>query len=114
VRRLLYPRFMAQPKRLSGISYNQLAAYFVTSVTQNRVKAFDSSDFGPQVASALIETSARFEFEVSAYVVMPDHVHFLATAVTEASDFQAMVKTWKQKTGFDWSRRHGRRLWQHG
>ena len=113
-RRLLDPRFVAQPKRLSGISYDQLAAYFVTAVTRNRVKAFDTSDFGPFVASALIDIATKFGFEVSAYVVMPDHVHFLVTAIEEGADFERMVKAWKQRTGFEWSSRHGTRLWQKG
>jgi REP element-mobilizing transposase RayT len=25
-----------------------------------------------------------------------------------------MIKMWKQSTGFEWSRRHGCKLWQHG
>jgi len=105
---------MGQPKRLPGISYDQLAAYFVTTVTLNRVKAFGANDFGPFVVNALIAIAARFNFEVSAYVVMPDHVHFLVTALQEGADFKAMVKAWKQATGFEWSQRHGRRLWQKG
>lgn len=105
---------MAQPRRLPGISYNLLAAYFVTSVTRNRIKAFDSNDFGPFVASALIEIARRFNFEVSAYSVMPDHVHFLLTATAEGADFKRMVAAWKQRTGYEWSRRTGSALWQHG
>jgi hypothetical protein len=80
-RQLLHPGLMAQPKRLPGISYNQLYAYFVTTVTLNRVKAFDPTDFGPIVVTLLIEIATRFGFDVSAYVVMPDHVHFLVTPV---------------------------------
>jgi len=57
---------MAQPKRLTGISYDQLAAYYVTSVTLDRVKAFDLNDFGPFVACSLIAIAAKFKFEVSA------------------------------------------------
>jgi len=105
---------MAQPKRLSGISYDRLYAYFVTSVTLNRIKAFDTTDFGPFVVEALIDLGTKFCFEISSYVVMPDHVHFVATAIEDGADFKGFVKAWKQKTGFEWSRRHGRRLWQHG
>lgn len=105
---------MAQPKRLPGISYNHLAAYFVTAVTLNRVKAFDRMDFGSYVAKLLIEISAEFKFEVSAYAVMEDHVHFLASASEEGADFKGFVKMWKQKTGYAWSKRHGQRLWQPG
>jgi putative transposase len=105
---------MAQPKRLSGISYDQLATYFVTSVARNRVKAFDLKDFGPCAVDALIAIASKFGFAVPAYVVMPDHVHFLVTALEVGADFKRMVKAWKQKTGYEWSLRHGRPLWQKG
>jgi putative transposase len=105
---------MAQPKRLSGISYTGFAHYFVTAVTLNRVKAFDISDFGPFAAQALIDTAANFSFEVPAYALMPDHAHCLLSAAEDNADFERMVKTWKQKTGYEWSKRHGHRLWQPG
>ena len=72
------------------------------------------NDSGPFVSMALIETASKFGFEVSAYVVMPDHVHFLVSAIDDGADFKRMVKSWKQKTGFEWSQQHGRRLWQRG
>ena len=105
---------MAQPKRLYGISYTGPAAYFVTSVTHERVRAFDNIDFGPFAAAALIDASRRFDFELSAYVLMPDHAHFLLSSSDDHADLRAMVKAWKQRTGFDWSRRRGVKLWQHG
>jgi putative transposase len=105
---------MAQPKRLSGISYDQLAVYFVTTVALNRVKAFTDHNFADFVVAALIATAKQFSFHVSAYVIMPDHVHIVLTADEEGADFEQMMKTWKQKTGFEWSQRHGRKLWQKG
>ena len=105
---------MSQPTRLSGISYDQLAAYFVTAVTRERVKAFDSNDFGPFCVTELIAIATSFKFDVTAYTFMPDHSHFLVTASEEGADFKKMVKTFKQQTGFDWSKRCGRRLWQKG
>lgn len=105
---------MAQPKRLPGISYNVCGAYFVTCVTMDRIKAFDLKDFGPRAVVALTEIAGKFGFDLSAYVVMPDHAHFLALAPDDGADFERMVKALKQKTGFEWSRRCGRRLWQKG
>jgi putative transposase len=105
---------MAQPKRLDGISYNQLAIYFVTSVTLDRVKAFSDREFADFVVDALIAIAKQFSFHVSAYVIMPDHVHAVLTAEEEGADLERMIKTWKQKTGFEWSKRHGRKLWQKG
>jgi putative transposase len=105
---------MAQPKRLPGVSYDQLATYFVTTVARNRIKAFDLRDFGPFVALSLIEIAARFKFEVPAYVIMPDHVHFLVEASEAGADLKKFVTRWKQATGYDWSTRTGNRLWQKG
>ena len=65
---------MDQPRRLPGIFYNELAAYFVTSVTLGRVKAFDLNDFDPFVVRELIAIAMRFGFEVTAYCVMPAKV----------------------------------------
>ena len=45
---------------------------------------------------------------------MPDHVHVLLEARSERSDFRALVKRFKQATGF-WHRQHrGEPLWQPG
>ena len=53
---------MAQPKRLTGISYTDLAVYFVTTVALNRVKAFKDRDFADFVVNALIATQNSFHF----------------------------------------------------
>ncbi len=105
---------MAQPRRLDGISYNLLASYFVTSVTLNREKAFTDQEFAQFCEAALIDTAANFYFAIPAYVLMPDHVHLVLTACREGADFTSFVNRWKQQTGFEWSRRHRRRLWQRG
>ena len=105
---------MAQPKRLSGISYKQLAVYFVTSVALNRVKAFADREFADLVVDVLIATARAMGFQVSAYVIMPDHVHVVLAAEEEGADLERMIKAWKQKTGFEWSQRHQTRLWQKG
>ena len=111
---LLYPLLMAQPKRLSGISYDQLAVYFITTVALNRVKAFTDRGFADFVVDALIATAKQFSFHISAYVIMPDHVHFVATADEEGADLERFVKAWKQKTGFEWRKTHRHKLWQKG
>ena len=46
---------------------------------------------------------------------MPDHLHALVEATSDASDFCAFVKRFKQTTGFEYCRRtRQRRLWQPG
>jgi len=111
---LLYATLVAQPKRLPGISYDQLAVYFITTVTLNRVKVFTDHEFAQFVVDALVAIAKRLGFQISAYVVMPDHVHFVATAEEEGADLEQLVKDWKQKTGFEWKKKHKYRLWQKG
>jgi putative transposase len=105
---------MAQPRRLPGISYHGFAAYFVTSVTLGRAKAFSDLDFGQLAERELIAAAAREQFAVSAYCLMPDHVHLLLHATGEQSDLRRLVSSWKQRTGYAWSCRQPGRLWQHG
>jgi REP element-mobilizing transposase RayT len=58
--------------------------------------------------------AALFEFALVAYCVMPDHVHALLEARAERSDFKAMMKRFKQMTGFAYKKQTGRQLWQPG
>ena len=45
---------------------------------------------------------------------MPDHLHVLAAAESEGSDFRAFVKRFKQTTGFAYRRATQQALWQPG
>jgi REP element-mobilizing transposase RayT len=105
---------MARPTRLDGVSYTGHAAYFVTTCTLHRRKAFHDVAFGREVAALLIAYAARYNFAVSAYCLMPDHAHVLATARTCEAPLRELVRIWKQVSGFRWQARHGGRLWQAG
>lgn len=105
---------MARPRRLPGISYTGPAAYFVTTCTFNRRNVFIDIDFGRQCADELLAYSGRFSFDVTAYCLMPDHAHVLFTATADHAPLRALVKSWKQVTGFRWHRANGGRLWQEG
>ena len=105
---------MAHPRRLPGVSYTGLAAYFVTTCTLARRKVFHDIDFGREAAALLIAHSARYGFAVSAYCLMPDHAHLLVTAQTHESPLRDLVRIWKQATGYRWHARREGRLWQAG
>jgi len=62
----------------------------------------------------LIASSQRFGFTTTAYCLMPDHAHLLTTGNRADASLPALVADWKQRTGFAWHRRSGRRLWQKG
>ncbi|MFA5909773.1 MAG: transposase [Vicinamibacterales bacterium] len=112
--RLLLPTTMARPRRLGGISYVGPAAYFITSCTLDRCKAFTTNDFCDECQLELLATSQRFGFSATAYCFMPDHVHYLVSGTRADASLPDFVSMWKQRTGFAWHKRTGKRLWQKG
>jgi len=45
---------------------------------------------------------------------MSDHLHLLLEGTAPDADLRDAVSRWKQRTGYDWSRRHGSQLGQPG
>jgi len=45
---------------------------------------------------------------------MPDHIHLLIEGTTDDAALEPFVSKAKQKSGFDFAARAGRRLWQKG
>jgi len=96
------------PPRVSGCTYRGPCRYFVTCCTNNRRTLFAD----PSVALWLSAQITPF-FEcrglvVLAYCVMPDHVHLLLEGADERADVVETMRTWKQRTEFDWKGRTGR------
>jgi REP-associated tyrosine transposase len=103
-----------RPRRLDGVSYVGYARYFVTSCTESRRRAFASEPEVEDALSHLRHCCELFGFSLPAYCFMADHVHLLLVAESEGADLCALVKRFKQLTGFAYKRRTGHRLWQHG
>ena len=51
--------------------------YYVTSVTHNRVPVFRSQRACEILFETFAEVRERFPFKLVAYVIMPDHFHFI-------------------------------------
>ena len=56
-------------------------------------------------------SSARHSFPLPAFA-MPDHLHFLATANSSASDLAPFVSAFKQRTGYRYLKACRGKLWQ--
>jgi putative transposase len=100
--------------RIRGFDYVGLHRYSLTVCTHRRRCAFIDE---PLVASVLLQirrAAASNEFQLLAYCFMPDHLHLVVEARSDSADLARFVKTWKQKTGFAYSRLTGSRLWQVG
>jgi putative transposase len=103
-----------RPRRLDGVSYVGYQRYFLTTCTTFRRPLFTDATLVSSVVEQLMHSAEHFDFGILAYVLMPDHVHVLAEAESERSDFPAFVKHFKQTMGFAYRRETGQPLWQSG
>jgi putative transposase len=100
--------------RLALSLYQGRRLYFVTiSVAQKR-SVFTFAQIVREHTTALDNACRRHRFDVIAYCYMPDHVHILLAGNDEESDLPALVKHYKQATGYHHKRKTGDDLWQKG
>jgi putative transposase len=103
-----------RPPRVTGFDYVGLHAYFLTICTDRRQRALANGTLATEVRTKLLECSAAYRFAVTAYCLMPDHLHGLFEASSEDSDFRRFVAMCKQRTAFAYRQQTRRRLWQDG
>ncbi len=99
--------------RLPSGAYVNGDCFSITIAVEGRVKIFDNNDRAGIVLTALREAAARYDTEVFAYCLMPDHVHILAATPPGVSlvDF---VRQFKQLSAFRLKRLAGKpvAVWQ--
>ena len=103
-----------RPRRLDGVSYVGVQRYFLTICTAHRREIFTTLAAVDGPLGQLRQTCAGVDFALVAYCIMPDHVHVLAYGTSECADFLAFVVHFKKLSGYDYSQRRGKRLWQPG
>ena len=103
-----------RPSRLFGVSYVGFQRYFLTICTAFRARTFEAADTVEEVHRQFLHCTALFDFEISAYCYMPDHLHALITAASEGADFCELVRRFKQVSAFHYKNSTGRALWHPG
>jgi putative transposase len=104
-----------RPPRLPGFSYLGPNRYFLTICARTRSPVLSNREVGEFVVQQILLIASEQSFEVIAYCVMPDHVHFLIQGITADAHLIRMMHAWKQATGHWWKQRgHPRPLWQRG
>jgi len=104
--------FPDNPGHLRTFDYVGLYRYFLTFCTDYRQRLFTDADAVSLVLSQIMRAAREERFAMVAYCFMPDHAHLLAQAEHESSDCRGFIKQAKQFSGFYYSQRFGRRLWQ--
>jgi putative transposase len=65
----------------------------------------------PEHGSSTV-AAAKFYFNLHAYCVMPDHVHFLVEGIAGDCNLVQLVEWFKQQTAYQFNKLHRRQLWQ--
>lgn len=100
--------------RIPGFSYTGLQRYSLTVCVHGRRGLFAEQALVSGVLGEINRAARQCHFRIHVYCFMPDHVHLLVEGECDDADLKGFMKSWKQKTGFDYSRRTGDRLWQVG
>jgi putative transposase len=97
---------------LKTFDYVGLYRYFLTFCTANRHPHFVDSQHVDVVLGQVLRAAVDTDFAIVAYCFMPDHVHLLIEARSEASDCLRFIKRAKQFSGYHFRQRFGLPLWQ--
>jgi putative transposase len=98
--------------RLKGFDYRGRHAYFLTFCTGERRAALRDPSVASMVVEQILRAARRFEFDVLAYCLMPDHAHLLVYGRSERSDLHRFVKRAKQSSGQIYAHAAKEPLWQ--
>ena len=83
--------------------------YLVTAVTASRKPVFASFDAARLAARCFHDKDVEHQAQTLAFVVMPDHIHWLLQ-IAESGDLSSAVRLYKAKV----TMRLGQNLWQRG
>ena len=103
---------MSRLPRLSDFDYRGRYAYFLTFCTYKRKPTFREASVAAMVTEQILRSAKRFEFDVLAYCVMPDHAHLLVHGRSDRSNLHRFVKRAKQSSGQIYARAVKEPLWQ--
>ncbi len=103
---------VTRPRRLDSVDYLGMRQYFLTISTGQRTRWFTDATVVAEVTLQFLRVAGDEQVALSAYCFMPDHLHALVTAGSEAADFQRFVRLAKQRSGFWFTQARRQRLWQ--
>jgi putative transposase len=104
------PKHFTAP-RLGEFSYHGSFAYFITICTFKKNPYFKDPKTVEPLLEILEDSVHKNGFVLYAYCFMPDHLHLLLLG-SEDSSLEALMRQFKQKSGFCFKRVFGQTLWQ--
>jgi putative transposase len=100
------------PRHLPGFDYLGCYQYFLTFCVEDRRPAFEDAEAVTLVWSLFLRAAKAEGFAVIACCFMPDHTHLVVEGLEDDSDLKRFVAKGKQLSGYEYKKRHAKRLWQ--
>jgi putative transposase len=104
--------YKQKPRRLPGFDYRGETACSVRFCTRDREPVFISAAAVEIVLLQFLRAAAATHVAVVAYCFMPDHVHLLVQGMDNGADVRRFIRLAKQYSGYQYSKRFGRPIWQ--
>jgi putative transposase len=98
--------------RLPSGNYLGRQTYFVTICCADRRPVFANPVAGRWALAELFASASKHFFSLHCFCLMPDHLHFLAKGTADDCDLTKFVHVFKQRTSYEYRKRHQRQLWQ--
>ena len=89
----------------------ELRTFFITAVTANRRRLFQTNTNAELLLNLFNEDRAKNRYQLHAFVIMPDHIHLLITPAPEVSIEKAVQFI---KGGFSFRLQSKLDVWQSG
>ncbi len=98
------------------------AVVFITGVTRDRIFYLEADDDIKLFWETLRQVQKIHPFHLMAYVILPDHFHWLMRVVDESGDFSTVLHSIKRNYTFNFKKAHGvtaalslwqERFWDH-
>ena|SRR5688572_24345373 len=99
------------PRHLPDFTYTGPHQYSLTFCTFDRQHHFGDAETVNEASSQMLRAAEELHFAVIAYCYMPDHVH-LVEGLTDAAHLKHFISRAKQYSGYRFSKRTRKRLWQ--
>jgi putative transposase len=104
--------FTGTPGHLKSFDYTGPHRYSLTFCTNQRAQTFVEPSGVEIVLKQVLRAAADQRFEIIAYCFMPDHLHLLVEARTDASNALRFISRAKQLSGYHYKQTFGQVLWQ--
>src|SRR5688500_9928690 len=83
-------------------------AYYLTSVTKDRLPVFRLDKLKSVACDALAEARTSGGFLIFAYVIMPDHLHLISDGEKKPAKVLQFINGMVSRRGIDVLKKHGR------